>query len=402
MITVSKDTINSVEGTIRDFRSELDKVMGTHNSGNVQDIKIQVDRVDFGMWSDDVKNRLEESLSNTSRQLDVMADSFSSGNLKNMSDNTDLILEEIENYKALKGRYNEVVGKISGVDKEDETKKTYLSNLNSTKGSLSKKMDGTIETIKQYVQRYSTYDFEGNGTNSNSAAKIDNDTSLDAIPEETTDPVQPKGPPDKPTEGKPYIYGENPPEWYHRDPALDGGSVGKYQKVMDRNGVVAYKVMQANDAFGIGGIFGEHCEGYVFVVPTTDGGYQYNYIPASALGDSESAQVSTLESYILSGAYMKQDTVVYKAVGDRTSDGQAVPLCVHSTQSQTGSISEATFNHFVGEAQSNIKGGNWARDCYFDAYGRSTIGCQYNYGYASSLGLSANTRGGNSGVPGQY
>ena len=66
--TVKLTTVNRIQNAAYNEIKELDKVMGTHNSGNVQDIKIQVDRVDFGMWSDDVKNRLEEARkSNVSR-----------------------------------------------------------------------------------------------------------------------------------------------------------------------------------------------------------------------------------------------------------------------------------------------------------------------------------------------
>jgi len=382
MISVSKDSISSVERTITDFRSELDKVMGTHNSGCVQDIKIQFDRIDFGMWSDDVKDKLSDSLTNTSRQLDVMADSFSSGNLKNISDNTDLILQEIDNFKKLKDRYDEVCRKIRNIDGEDETKKTYLSNLKSTKSSLNGKMDNSIDTIKQYLQRYSTYDFEGSGATSGDAGKIGGETVVDDIPEEVVDQPKPK------------------PKT-QRDPALDNESVGKYEKVLDTRGVAAYKVTQANDALGLGW-FGNHTEGYVFVVPTTEGGYQYNYVPASLLGDDEATQVKNLEAYILTGQYMIQDVIVYKAVGDRNSGGQSVPVCVHSSEVQTNGISEGGFNSFVSQAQSTINGAQWYRDCYFDAYGRSTIGCQYQQGLGCSATLGSNVRGTRSGISGQY
>jgi hypothetical protein len=366
MIKAERGKMNDVKTAVTELKAALDNIAGQdYNSGNVMYLKDSFKNVNYSDWTDPVKDSLQGSLEDTSVQLDTVVNSFDSGNFNNIRKNTDLILQTIGYYEEANDKFMDCDKKIK--DPANEGKDRYLSDLKESRSNFSSQLFHYIDVINEYLERYKTYDFEGNANATVGDVSSLADGNIADLPEEKAS---------------------------YRDPQLDQEWFGGHHKVYDDGiGLTAYDV--GNDGYLI--IYQDPVSGKFLYFFVNDPNGQFND--------------GNIGSYIESCSFLYNDTVVVSNPYNKAKC--YIPIVTHSDYQN--SISDSSINAFINDSVYRYNKAQESFQSYYtwrctDHVTYYTLGGynQYSYstGYVTTFGRSLTVGDGdygyNSSMGGDY
>ena len=342
MLKAERGKMNEFKAAVNSLKESLDNLAnGDYNTSTVSALQNDFKNVNYANWSDDVKDKLKVSTDETSTKLDSLMTSISSGNFKNIRTNTDLILETIGYYETANSKFYECERKIN--DPANADKEQYLKDLKQSRSKYSSQLFGYLDTINEYVDRYKTYDFEGDSSVSLGDVSSLADGTIAELPEE------PK------TQYVTLQNGTKVPLITTPRPSNWGESMGQYNAIYSDSYTSVYRVDNGD------------LHGYYFVTvnyepiisndPKDGMGiigvkevYQYGVVSDILVPDS-----NTAISFITNGGYLSQNTFLVEYCvegafgGKPTYYNQEFVYAKYTTSSQDGAISEGSISKFVSE-----------------------------------------------------
>ena len=391
MIKAERGKMDEVKTAVNGLKSSLDKLANdTYSISKLSKFKDDFNNIKFDNWTDEVQSILSDTITDTTSKLDVILNSISYGNFTKIRANTNLILETIGYYETANSKFYECERLIN--DPANADKEQYLKDLKQSRSDYSRQLFGYIDTINEYLTRYSTYDFEGFGSSVGDSSSL---TSGDIaeLPEEKAEP-----PKEQQTEYVTLQDGTKMPVKKVPRPSNWGENMGQYQAIYsdpntsiyrvdnkDLHGyyfvTVSYEPIISNnpkDPFMLVNGKAVHVSGFQEV-------YTYGVVSDVAVGGDASAATG----YIVSGGYKAANTVIYEYCVDGAFGGKPTyytheyVYAKYTTSAQTGEISESSISRFVSDNQVSLIEPNKTSEGMF----RDAKGITYSSWSCTTAGL---------------